>query len=265
MRGVHGRDVMGCLFMHGTILFFLELAATQGWLLQIDDCTINKYRMDYARFLIATPMLKEINVTEDVWIDGRSSPISIIEDVEFGFAEDACLVEYENDNNSQCSISEGFKEDEPLVDALVKQIHDDCVLKTTEDNEVQSNTINQQPLKLQLDTVQVVTKDFSSSLPINSVAETSKGTAKVKPCNSNTSQHVRKRRKVVLSVNSLKKIARLSATDRNALIRSLNPSPHQVIRKGSLCLLGRVLLLTQKIGSIGLRSMVMLRGWRLIL
>lgn len=80
-------------------IFFLELVTTQGRLLKIDDCTINKDRMDYARFLIATPLLKEINVSEE-WIDGQMIPIRIIEDVDFGFAEDACLVECEDDNNS---------------------------------------------------------------------------------------------------------------------------------------------------------------------
>jgi len=35
-------------------IFFLELATTQGRLLKIDDCTINKDRLDFARFLTST-------------------------------------------------------------------------------------------------------------------------------------------------------------------------------------------------------------------
>jgi len=60
---------------------FLELAATQGRLLKIDDNTINKERMNYARFLIDTPLLNELNVVENVWIYGRLYPIRIIEEL----------------------------------------------------------------------------------------------------------------------------------------------------------------------------------------
>ena len=206
-------------------IFFLELAATQGLLLKIDDFTINKDRMDYARLLVATPLLKEINVIEEVWIDGKKFPIRIIEDIKFGFAKDACLVECEDDNNSQCSIPEGFKEDEPIVDALVQQIHDDWVSKTNEHKEMQSDIVNQQPTKLQSDTVQVVQKKTSSRPKCKSLAESSEGTAMVKQSNESTSsQQVLKRRKVTPSLTGLEKIARLSATDRNELIRSLKRS-----------------------------------------
>jgi len=104
--------------------------------------------MDYTRFLVATPLLKEINVTEEVWIDGQIFPIRIIDDIEFGFAEYVCFVECEDDNKSQCSIPEVLKEDEPIVDALVKQMHEDWVSKTNEEKEVQSVNVNQQPTKL---------------------------------------------------------------------------------------------------------------------
>jgi len=87
--------------------------------------------------------LKEINVTEEVWIDERMFSIRIIEDVEFGFDEDACLVDGEDDNNSQCSVPEGFQEDDPLVEAFVQQLKDDWVLKTNEGNKSQSDTVNQ--------------------------------------------------------------------------------------------------------------------------
>ena len=49
--------------------------------------------------------------------------------------------------------------------------------------------------------------------------------ARYNPCDvSARSQQFKKRRKVVPSLTSLKKIARLSTTDRNALIRSLKSS-----------------------------------------
>ena len=80
---------------------------------------------------------------EEVCIDGRMIPIRIIEDVEFGFAEDACLVECEDDNNSQCSIPEGLQEEDPVVDALVQHLKDDCVMKTNEGKQANSDTVNQ--------------------------------------------------------------------------------------------------------------------------
>jgi len=57
------------------------------------------------------------------------------------------------------------------------------------------------------------------------VAVCKKEAAKSNPCNlSDSSQQSKKRRKVVPSLPSLKRIARLSTTDRNALIRSLKSS-----------------------------------------
>lgn len=48
--------------------------------------------MDYARLLISTSIVKELNLVENLCIDGRIYPIRLIEDLEFGLAEDACLV-----------------------------------------------------------------------------------------------------------------------------------------------------------------------------
>ena len=64
-------------------IFFLELASTRGRLLKIDDTTVNKEKLDYARFLIATFELKELNYVVQFLIDGRVYPIRVIEDLEF--------------------------------------------------------------------------------------------------------------------------------------------------------------------------------------
>lgn len=57
------------------------------------------------------------------------------------------------------------------------------------------------------------------------MAECIKGAANSNLCNvSNNNQHSKKRRKAVPSLTGLKRIARLSATDRNALVRSLKSS-----------------------------------------
>ncbi|GAU27365.1 hypothetical protein TSUD_55180 [Trifolium subterraneum] len=90
-------------------IFFAELAESQGRLLQVDDCTLKKERMDYARLLIATTVLKEINGMVLVVIDNKDFCIRIIEDIEFGYATDACLVEYADDNNFECSAHSGGK------------------------------------------------------------------------------------------------------------------------------------------------------------
>jgi len=100
-------------------IIFLELASTQGRLLIIDDVTINKDIMDFARFLISISELKELNVVVNFLIDGRVYPIRFIDDLEFGFTEDACLAEFVADNKSQCSAPYCMQEKEPLVDAPV--------------------------------------------------------------------------------------------------------------------------------------------------
>ncbi|GAU23785.1 hypothetical protein TSUD_26930 [Trifolium subterraneum] len=49
-------------FLAWNMIFFAELAETQGRLLQVDECTVNKERMDFARILVATSF-KEVSVT----------------------------------------------------------------------------------------------------------------------------------------------------------------------------------------------------------
>jgi len=83
--------------------------------------------MDFARLLIAASDLQELNDVVDFWIDGRVYPIHVIKDLDFGFAVDACLSEFEVDNKSQCSTPNCFQEEEPLVDALVQQLKDDWI------------------------------------------------------------------------------------------------------------------------------------------
>jgi len=80
----------------------MELTSFFGRLLKIDDQTLNKNRMDYARFMISTSIVKEFNLVENICIDGRMYHIRLIGDLEFGLVEDACLVEYEDDHQSIC-------------------------------------------------------------------------------------------------------------------------------------------------------------------
>ncbi|GAU10944.1 hypothetical protein TSUD_112380 [Trifolium subterraneum] len=111
-------------------IFFCELAESQGRLLKIDDCTYNKEQMDYARILVATTSLQEINTSISVVIDNINTHIRVVEDLEFGFAVDACLVENDEDNRSQFSGHFGSPVEDKLVDTLVQQLHGAWISKS---------------------------------------------------------------------------------------------------------------------------------------
>jgi hypothetical protein len=81
--------------------------------MQVDDCTINKLKMDY-RILISMSCLEDINVIEEILVD----------DLDFGLAEDACLVEEEVDKESVYSETHYLQDDVQVVETLVQQIHD---------------------------------------------------------------------------------------------------------------------------------------------
>jgi hypothetical protein len=115
----------GILLHAWNICFFALLASFKGRLLKVDECSVNKVRLDYARLVITTSSFKEINVVEDFYIDGTKFSIRLVEDLEFGLAEDACLVEYEADNVSNCSEPAGMNDNEPLVDTLVDQLQEE--------------------------------------------------------------------------------------------------------------------------------------------
>ena len=89
-----GRDVMVFLFKLGIVDFFVvELVSVLGKLLNNDNQTLHKEMFDCARLLITTKIVKELNILEDIWVDGQKYLIQIVEDLEFGLVEDACMVE----------------------------------------------------------------------------------------------------------------------------------------------------------------------------
>jgi len=140
---------------------YLYMLGTQGRLLRIDDVTINKDRMDFARFLVATSELKELNVVVKFLIDGRVFPIHFIEKLKFGFTEDACLVEFEADNKFECSTPDCMQEEEPLVDALVQQLKDDWIRNSNEDKGDVGDPDNHQSIQGEVE--QNVVKENSCS------------------------------------------------------------------------------------------------------
>jgi len=123
---VYGRGAWvwcyGILLHAWNASFLVVIAASKGRLLKIDECTSDRVRLDYARHLITTRLLGEINNVDEFWIDGKKFMIWFAEDLEFGLDEDVCLVEYEDEKGSHCSESVCLQEDEPLVENLVNQI-----------------------------------------------------------------------------------------------------------------------------------------------
>ncbi|GAU46718.1 hypothetical protein TSUD_244120 [Trifolium subterraneum] len=169
--------------------------------------------MDYARLLIATTNLKEINGVVSVVIDNKVFCIRIIVDIEFGYATDACLVEYADDNKSECSAHSGMHADEPLVDAFVQQIHDDWVMQKEENVKVSRNSIHiaSSPNATEVDNAVV-----TGRVPPSRSGEEYVGVQAPQPMGVSKQP---RRRVLIPSVYGLKKLARLSTADRNALIR----------------------------------------------
>ena len=64
---------------------------------------MNKVRLDYARLFLTTSQFSEINGVQKLYVDGVPFSVQLVEDLEFGLPENACLVEYEADNASHCS------------------------------------------------------------------------------------------------------------------------------------------------------------------
>jgi len=131
------------------ISFFALIASFIGRLLKVDECSVNKVRLDYARLFITTSSVKEINGVEDFYIDGTKFSIRLVEDLEFGLAEDACLVEYETDNVSNCSEPAGMNDNEPLVDILVDQLQEEWSKGSKHVSENKENNLKEAVLRLE--------------------------------------------------------------------------------------------------------------------
>ncbi|GAU10864.1 hypothetical protein TSUD_424980, partial [Trifolium subterraneum] len=143
---------------------------------------------------------------------------------EFGFAEDACLLEREDVNKSQCSAPECLQEDEQLVEAFVQQFQEDLLSKSQEVQKNESDTFKQHSTSVLADKLIVGSKDNSGNSIRRHMAEEVTGKEATHVSDETNKCRHSKRRKLVPSVIGLKKMARLSATDRDALIRSLKSS-----------------------------------------
>jgi len=186
-------------------VFFTDLSSFFGRLLKIDDQTLNKNKMDYARLLIFTSIVKELNSFENICIADRIYPIRLIEDLEFGLADDACLVENEDHHKSSCSKLDYVQNDEPVVDTFVNQLKDDFKEVSFEPEEGVVKVFDDHNVK------QVDSKNYQAHVGVSN----SNSNVEV----SMNRKHLKK--KLVPSMIDLKKVARLSEKGRNALICSL--------------------------------------------
>jgi len=70
-----------------------------GRFLWTDNSTLDKFRFDYARVLIATSSLEVVNCVENIIIGGEIVEIKIVEEWGFNMGDDVCL--FDTDDGSQ--------------------------------------------------------------------------------------------------------------------------------------------------------------------
>jgi hypothetical protein len=51
-----------------------------GRFIRSDDCTANKARLDFGRILISTQLIKIVNTTADIVIDGSMYGVKLVEE-----------------------------------------------------------------------------------------------------------------------------------------------------------------------------------------
>ncbi|MCI16992.1 DUF4283 domain protein, partial [Trifolium medium] len=98
-----------------------------GRFLRVDSCSADKDRLDFARVLIATPVLDIIQRVETVLVDGILVEIKIVEEWGYAMGEDTCLFEDKSESEAASSdCEEGFADLEVRrnVDMLVDTIAD---------------------------------------------------------------------------------------------------------------------------------------------
>lgn len=73
--------------------FFKLSVMDRGHLLRVDDITVEKERLDYARVLVSKCSLDILNLSTSLVIDGVLFKLKIIEELGFSLGEDACLLD----------------------------------------------------------------------------------------------------------------------------------------------------------------------------
>ncbi|GAU32903.1 hypothetical protein TSUD_152630 [Trifolium subterraneum] len=162
---------------------------------------------------------EEINTSISVLIDNIITYIRVVEDLEFGLAADACMVECDEDNRSQFSAHTGIPEENELVDTFVQQVHDDWISKPEAANSGTSGTGGEAANN----TLQVPNNSMLGPFLHSEIRVSKSISAGRNSQGSKNSRHL-KRNRVGSSIKILKRIARLSSEERSVLIRSLKKS-----------------------------------------
>ena len=148
--------------LHAWNLDFFKLCVLEcGRLLSVDDCTLDRDRMDYARVLVSSSSLEIINKEACVMIDGVLFDILLREEWDTNLGEDACLfddevVQDDDYNDGQDMQPEDVRSGE--VDALVRHLTEDLELEV-------SKQTAQQPSPFDTTHQHFVKSDFIPTVP----------------------------------------------------------------------------------------------------
>jgi len=108
--------------------FFKLCVCDSGRLMQVDEFTLEKERLDFARVLVATSSLKVINVIAKVVVDGVLMDFKVVEEWGFSLGEDACLgdeeVEHKVDRSDTVESHEELAGEGDVVEFLNKLSED---------------------------------------------------------------------------------------------------------------------------------------------
>jgi len=66
--------------MHGILIFFKLCVSECGKFVRVDDCTLDRGRIDYACVLITSTSLEVLNLTTNVLVDGSMFSIKLVEE-----------------------------------------------------------------------------------------------------------------------------------------------------------------------------------------
>lgn len=75
--------------------------------------------------MVSNSCLSKISDVVDIVVDVKKINIPMVEDLEFGIADDGCLVEYEEDRTSVNTDPVSFQEDGPIIESLVQELQDE--------------------------------------------------------------------------------------------------------------------------------------------
>lgn len=139
-KGIVNRERGAWVRIYGTplyawnIKFFKLCVLDSGRLLQADEFTFEKQRLDYARVLVATSTLEVINSMSKIVVDEAIIELKIIEEWGFSLGEDACLdMEVNETEGDQLDTTylhddvEGKEEAEALINHLSREWNkEDC-------------------------------------------------------------------------------------------------------------------------------------------